>query len=1022
MFAVRAVIYEPGTDVVRGMLPQPVDGQASFPLSDDGALRLTYAARAVGGGLLADVFDLGVEINWLGGVDDWEEMPGARFVAVTVSGDSADPAGVVSITGQSYAAARMAGGNGDLAALETSGDFAGQRLYTGGVTAGQVMGSQLAEWAARHPGRVYLDWDFTATHDSLGSPWPVLAADIGLPYGWGQSHRDILADLTRRRMCDWRTQGRTLQLLVADSTARDLSATVRLQLSRDIAQAPWQTSTADLAGTFHVRGEGIALAHAAPGVPDLWAATEAYLTASGATTHDEALAAAKGAIDARSSVSASYTRELLLADHGPLPGRDYWVGDTITAPASSDLAAMRVEQITLTWGRDVGGAVTLGGRRTPLALRTASQVHAAGGGATPVRVGETTPPQVAAKIEVVADAAQDAQTAAEAAIASAEQAILDAGLAATAAQEAHDAAESAIADAAAAILAAGEANTAIDALANDVADQQAVVEAQIDALGVADVTVNRLAVTGGARIPLAVIQSLVAEQGFFESLSATRVVVSGSNLLVDPLMLQPAAWSSSAYRKNTGGYSGFGCIEIPAGAGQLGLYNAQAGLGVTYPYAIRTEVGCRYRMAARVKTGAACPIDGLSIYVRWFDAAGAQVGVVSKVASNSVALTAGQWYRIWGVTPAAPDGSTHFAVGLFTEASYAAGLATFSDPTVIEAATGSLVVDGAIDGKTVTGATLQTIATAARGIKITTGGLVAYDATGVATLTIDATTGAISMLGALTSGSTITGATVTGGTLRTTATSFRGIKVTTAGLIAYDASGVATLTIDADTGAISMLGALTSGSTITGSIVRGSDIATRDTGFNVRLLADDILFRDGTTVRGSIRANSGGTYGLTLGGGLTLINDDFSVLNGTSRLHTVEVGAYLSSYMQGTTSSPNVVSAGNTTYFTRSSSLRALKLDREEIGADYAVLDLPAMTWRDRGEVWADPDTEHRIAGFVAEDVAVVSAYHGHVLDPLLTTDDTGDLQGVAYDRIVAYLLPVVRDMHSRIAALESAT
>ena len=125
--------------------------------------------------------------------------------------------------------------------------------------------------------------------------------------------------------------------------------------------------------------------------------------------------------------------------------------------------------------------------------------------------------------------------------------------------------------------------------------------------------------------------------------------------------------------------------------------------------------------------------------------------------------------------------------------------------------------------------------------------------------------------------------------------------------------------------------------------------------------------------------------------------------------------------MSSATSSANVNSSSNSANLLRSSSLRRLKLDREHIPVHYGILDLPAMTWRDRGEVEANPNTDHRIAGFVTEDVAVVSSIHGGFLDPLLMLDEDDELLGIAYDRITAYLIPVIRDIHERVAALETA-
>lgn len=135
---------------------------------------------------------------------------------------------------------------------------------------------------------------------------------------------------------------------------------------------------------------------------------------------------------------------------------------------------------------------------------------------------------------------------------------------------------------------------------------------------------------------------------------------------------------------------------------------------------------------------------------------------------------------------------------------------------------GELIVDGAIDGKTITGATVQTSATANRGLKLNATGLLAYDAAGVATLTINATSGAITMKGDLTSGSTITGATMTGGVLQTqpTGTNAKAIRISGNIFTAHDPAGNAVVTISGETGSVAIKGELTSGSTITGATYR----------------------------------------------------------------------------------------------------------------------------------------------------------------------------------------------------------
>ncbi|KAB8292588.1 hypothetical protein [Bifidobacterium apri] len=108
---------------------------------------------------------------------------------------------------------------------------------------------------------------------------------------------------------------------------------------------------------------------------------------------------------------------------------------------------------------------------------------------------------------------------------------------------------------------------------------------------------------------------------------------------------------------------------------------------------------------------------------------------------------------------------------------------------------------GDLSGVTVTGSTIQTTATASRGVKITSGGLVAYDRNGATTLTVDATTGSILMKGAVSTNSTlntpaINSGTVTGAVIQTTAAVNRGVKLSGSALQAWDDNGNQTLDLN----------------------------------------------------------------------------------------------------------------------------------------------------------------------------------------------------------------------------------
>lgn len=188
---------------------------------------------------------------------------------------------------------------------------------------------------------------------------------------------------------------------------------------------------------------------------------------------------------------------------------------------------------------------------------------------------------------------------------------------------------------------------------------------------------------------------------------------------------------------------------------------------------------------------------------------------------------------------------------------------------------------------TITGAVFQTEATASRGIKISSTGLTVYNGSGSPTLTITASTGAIAMLGSLTSGSTITGATVTGGTLQTEATAARGIKITSTGLIAYDGAGATKVTLT-NLGALTVDGPVMTGGTITGAVLQTS--ATAATGVKITTSGGIVGYGGGVakftldtsgnlTVSGAV-ATGGTIDGAVITGGTIQTNSSTSPLTG----------------------------------------------------------------------------------------------------------------------------------------------
>lgn len=113
---------------------------------------------------------------------------------------------------------------------------------------------------------------------------------------------------------------------------------------------------------------------------------------------------------------------------------------------------------------------------------------------------------------------------------------------------------------------------------------------------------------------------------------------------------------------------------------------------------------------------------------------------------------------------------------------------------------GAVQSGGEISGPVITAPTLQTSREEKTGLKLTTGGLVAFDTDGNTTFTLD-NTGQIMMAGAL-----LSNATMTAPLLQTDPATDRGIKIVGNTLTAFSRSGTPMLSLNGDTGSAVLVG------------------------------------------------------------------------------------------------------------------------------------------------------------------------------------------------------------------------
>ena len=206
----------------------------------------------------------------------------------------------------------------------------------------------------------------------------------------------------------------------------------------------------------------------------------------------------------------------------------------------------------------------------------------------------------------------------------------------------------------------------------------------------------------------------------------------------------------------------------------------------------------------------------------------------------------------------------------------ASGSATFSGTV-----TGSTITGGTVSGAVITGSAF----TSPDGkTKLNSSGFYVGDK-----LSYDAKSGVLSLKGSIQSGSDLSGVTVTGSTIQTSSTANRGLKLTSGGLVAYDGNGNAKFTLKSD-GTIQMNGALLTngkitaatleGGTITGGTITGGTIqssSAANTGF--KLSGGTLDFYDKSNNR-TIHLN--GTDNLLSGRFQTALSGPRLVLNNTT--------------------------------------------------------------------------------------------------------------------------------------------
>lgn len=378
----RLVAYRPFGNRL-GVLAEPVSFSASMLHDDDGAISIEYSMlsgdAAAFDQQLTDGLEVAVEVSDGTG---YCEPDNARFVITGRSGKTDDRTRTVTYSGQSISWLLSKAENNDSSHLLADGDNKGKRPFYSS-NSGVIIKTLLDENKARGGVATGLTLGFDTAKDAGGAAW---ARKYTLYYSLGTDLQTILSSLVNGGGCDWRTTGRTLKLWNADSTAlsRDLSKSIVLQLARDISEAPFEESIADLASTILVEGDNNLLFRMDnPAAPTPWGKWESYSSQGGVSDKDTAQAFMQSTLDDAARVRGQYTRDLVISEVDSLPLVDYHAGDWITAPTVSHGEKVRVQEIDLSMrqGEGLSASIALNDIKYDASVRQAKKLKGITGGA-----------------------------------------------------------------------------------------------------------------------------------------------------------------------------------------------------------------------------------------------------------------------------------------------------------------------------------------------------------------------------------------------------------------------------------------------------------------------------------------------------------------------------------------------------------------------------------------------------------------------------------------------------------------
>lgn len=361
---------------------RPNTWDVSFEHDDAGTLKLTYSRTALGGRILKRGLEQGLVVRFeVSDGGDWVEPYNGRFLLISRSRDAKDRTDTVTLNLVTWAWLLKKILNLNISALQQEGDNKGKRPFLS-ANPGVIVRTFLDENEARGGAAALMPAGFDTAHDSAGVDW---ARVMTLYYDAGIDLYTVLANLTANGVCDWRTDGMTLKMWNADSTAlcRDLSGSVHIPLPSQLLESPEEETIEEMASNILVAGDnGLIFTKENEATPTPFGKWELYSSQGGVSDKGTAELLMQNQLDTAARVRGQYTRQILVENVTALPLVDYRPGDWITAPTVSNGEKVRVQRVSLSMSSQrLKCALILNDRLYDAQTRQAKKIQGITGGA-----------------------------------------------------------------------------------------------------------------------------------------------------------------------------------------------------------------------------------------------------------------------------------------------------------------------------------------------------------------------------------------------------------------------------------------------------------------------------------------------------------------------------------------------------------------------------------------------------------------------------------------------------------------